>query len=74
LKSKAIYDNVTEVSYIVESLPTDLDVLAVASRNHIFFADPGFVVINSNDKNIVSKIESEGGEKVAVDVYKYPVT
>lgn len=45
LSGKAIYDKHTQVSYIFESVPTDPEVLAVAARNNIFFAEPNKLIV-----------------------------
>lgn len=71
LHAEAIYDAKTEVSYVFrDTIPSDMDTLAVAARHNIFFAhnDGLLVEIYGNEDDIKNIFAGYGGsyEQVAV--------
>lgn len=75
LKAKSIYDETTQVSYIFEAMPEDMDILWVAARNNIFFATLWVINVYIPDAHAVQTLKNNGYTytEVAKDVYQVRV-
>lgn len=75
LKAKAVYDETTEVSYVFEAMPEDMDTLWVAARNNIYFATPWVVNVYIPDISTLKNLDTawHSYKKVAEDVYQVQV-
>lgn len=75
LKAKAVYDETTEVSYIFEAMPEDIDTIWVAARNNIYFATPWVVNVYIPDSSALKTLDTawHSYKKVAEDVYQVQV-
>jgi len=76
LKTQAVYDKVTEVSYIFGALEEDEKTRYVAQKYNIFYATPNVLNLYIENENDVEKLKTEGNnlKKVAENVYQVKVT
>lgn len=76
LKSQAVYDKETEVSYIFGTLEENEKTRYVAQKHNIFYATSNVLNLYIENENDVEKLKTEGNnlKKVAENVYQVKVT